>query len=35
VFAVAAIAGAGWLVLFVVLLMATPSTGPHEGGGPG
>jgi Predicted membrane protein (DUF2207) len=35
VFPVAAIAGAGWLVLFVILLMAPPSPGPHEGGGPG
>jgi len=35
VFWLAAVAGAGWLVLFVVLLMAPPSSGPREGGGPG
>ena len=34
-FPVAAIAGAGWLFLFVVLLIAPPSPGPHEGGGQG
>jgi hypothetical protein len=33
VFPVAAIAGAGWLFLLVVLLIAPPSPGPHEGGG--
>jgi hypothetical protein len=32
---VAAIAGAGWLFLFVVLLIAPSSPGPHEGGGQG
>jgi hypothetical protein len=31
---VTAIAGAGWLFLFVVLLIAPPSSGPHRGGGP-
>ncbi len=31
VFPVAAIAGAGWLFLFVVLLIAPPSPRPHEG----
>jgi hypothetical protein len=35
VFPVAAVAGAGWLLLFIVLLIAPPSPGPHEGGGPG
>jgi len=35
VFPVAAIVGAGWLFLFVVLLIAPPSPGPHEGGGQG
>jgi len=35
VFPVAAIAGAGWLFLLVVLLIAPPSPGPHEGGGQG
>jgi hypothetical protein len=34
-FPVAAIAGAGWLFLLVVLLVAPPSPGPHEGGGQG
>jgi hypothetical protein len=34
-FPVAAIAGAGWLFLFVVLLIVPPSPGPHEGGWPG
>src|SRR5947208_11796029 len=34
-FPVAAIAGAGWLFLLVVLLIAPPSPGPHEGGGQG
>jgi hypothetical protein len=34
-FPVAVIAGAGWLFLFVVLLIVPPSPGPHEGGGPG
>ena len=34
-FPVAAIAGAGWLLLFIVLLTAPPSPGPREGGGPG
>src|SRR5881392_1304837 len=34
-FPVAAIAGAGWLLLFVVLLIVPPSPGPHEGGGQG
>ncbi len=34
-FPVAAIAGAGWLFLLVVLLIAPPSPGPHEGGGHG
>ena len=34
-FPVAAIAGAGWLFLLVVLLIAPPSPGPHEGGGRG
>jgi hypothetical protein len=28
-------AGAGWLFLLVVLLIAPPSPGPHEGGGQG
>jgi hypothetical protein len=31
---VTVIAGAGWLFLFVVLLIAPPSSGPHRGGGP-
>jgi len=35
VFPVAAIVGAVWLFLFVVLLIAPPSPGPHEGGGRG
>jgi len=35
VFPLAAIVGAGWLFLFVVLLIAPPSPGPHEGGGQG
>jgi hypothetical protein len=35
VFPVAAIAGAGWLFLLVVLLIVPPSLGPHEGGGQG
>jgi hypothetical protein len=35
VFPVAAIAGAGWLFPFVILLIAPPSPGPHEGGGQG
>jgi hypothetical protein len=35
VFPVAAIAGAGWLFLLVVLLIAPPSPRPHEGGGQG
>jgi hypothetical protein len=35
VFPVAASAGAGWLLLFIVLLTAPPSPGPREGGGPG
>ena len=35
VFPVAAIAGAGWLFLLVVLLIVPPSPGPHEGGGQG
>ena len=34
-FPVAAIAGAGWLFLLVVLLIVPPSPGPHEGGGQG
>jgi hypothetical protein len=34
-FPVAAITGAGWLFLFVVLLIAPPSPGPLEGGGQG
>ena len=34
-FPVAAIAGAGWLFLSVVLLIVPPSPGPHEGGGQG
>jgi hypothetical protein len=34
-FPVAAIAGAGWLLLFVVLLITPPSPGPLEGGGQG
>ena len=34
-FPVAAIAGAGWLFLFAVLLIVPPSPGPHEGGGQG
>ena len=34
-FPVAAIAGAGWLFLLVVLLIAPPSPGPYEGGGRG
>ena len=34
-FPVAAIAGAGWLFLLVVLLIAPPSPGPPEGGGRG
>ena len=34
-FPVAAIAGAGWLFLFAVLLIVPSSPGPHEGGGQG
>jgi hypothetical protein len=34
-FPVAAITGVGWLLLFVVLLIAPPSPGPLEGGGQG
>jgi hypothetical protein len=34
-FPVAVMAGAGWLFLFVVLLIVPPSPGPHEGGGQG
>ena len=34
-FPVAAIAGAGWLFLFAVLLIVPPSPGPPEGGGQG
>ena len=34
-FPVAVMAGAGWLVLFVVLLIVPPSPGPLEGGGQG
>ena len=30
-FPVAVMAGAGWLFLFVVLLIVPPSPGPHEG----
>jgi hypothetical protein len=34
VLGVTAIASAGWLFLFIVLLVAPPSSGPHRGGGP-
>jgi hypothetical protein len=34
-FPAAVMAGAGWLFLFVVLLIVPPSLGPHEGGGQG
>jgi hypothetical protein len=34
-FPVAVVAGAGWLFLFVALLIIPPSPGPHEGGGQG
>jgi hypothetical protein len=35
VFPVAVVAGAGWLFLFVVLLMVPSSPRPHQGGGRG